>query len=210
MRCFNCNILGHYAGECRMPRRERNQKLEANLVQIKANKLALLLAEVNENKTKLVLLNEKHVIPKLERNVKERKISQLWYLDNGASNHMTGDKSKFSKLDEDVTGEVKFGDGSTVCIKGKGSIAFKCKIGDVKVFDNVFYISNLCNNIISLGQMSEEGNKVVLNGDFLWVHDNCGKLLMKVRRSEKRLYKILLEDSQDVCLLTKVEKDSWL
>ena len=81
--------------------------------------------------------------------MKERKLSQLWYVDNGSSNRMTGDKSKFSKLDQNVTREVKFGDGLTLRIQGKGSISFKCKTGEAKVFDNVFYIPTLCNNIVS-------------------------------------------------------------
>ena len=41
---------------------------------------------------------------------------QQCYLDSGASNHMTGSKEAFSELDDDVTGVVKFGDGSRVAI----------------------------------------------------------------------------------------------
>ena len=41
---------------------------------------------------------------------------QRWYLDSGASNHMIGSKVAFSKLDDGVTGTVKFGDGSRVVI----------------------------------------------------------------------------------------------
>ena len=41
---------------------------------------------------------------------------QRWYLDFGASNHMTGSKEAFSELDDNVTGMVKFGDGSRVAI----------------------------------------------------------------------------------------------
>ncbi|XP_076913448.1 uncharacterized protein LOC143572077 [Bidens hawaiensis] len=43
----------------------------------------------------------------------------LWYLDNGASNHMTGNLSFFSELNKRVGGKVKFGDGSYVDICGK-------------------------------------------------------------------------------------------
>jgi hypothetical protein len=39
-----------------------------------------------------------------------------WYLDFGASNHMTSSKAVFSELDGNVTGTVKFGDGSRVVI----------------------------------------------------------------------------------------------
>lgn len=43
---------------------------------------------------------------------------------------MTGEISKFKDLDEKVTGQVHFGDGSMVSIKGKGSVIFKCKYGE--------------------------------------------------------------------------------
>ncbi|KAF5809743.1 hypothetical protein HanXRQr2_Chr04g0160951 [Helianthus annuus] len=43
-----------------------------------------------------------------------------WFLDNGASNHMTGKKEWFTNLDHNIKGKVKFGDGSCVEIKGQG------------------------------------------------------------------------------------------
>ncbi|KAF2297070.1 hypothetical protein GH714_016331 [Hevea brasiliensis] len=44
----------------------------------------------------------------------------LWYLDNGASNHMCGYKEKFVKLDEKINGNVSFGDSLKVQIQGRG------------------------------------------------------------------------------------------
>ena len=51
---------------------------------------------------------------------------QRWYLNSGANNHMTGSKESFSELDGDVTGTVKFGDGSRVAIQGCVTIIFRC------------------------------------------------------------------------------------
>lgn len=67
---------------------------------------------------------------------------------------------------------MKFGDayGSTVDIKGRGVVSFRCKNGEEKTLKEVYYIPTLCNNIISLGQLSEAGNKVILQGDYLWVY----------------------------------------
>lgn len=42
----------------------------------------------------------------------------MWYLDTGSSNHMCGDKSFFSDLDETFISTVKFGDNSTIAVKG--------------------------------------------------------------------------------------------
>ncbi|XP_074322797.1 uncharacterized protein LOC141659768 [Apium graveolens] len=150
---------------------------------------------------------------RLEKDPTAKRLSQVWYLDNGASNYMTGDKIKFSMLDEGITGEVKFGDGSTVNIKGKGSITFKCKNKEERIFDNMFYIPCHYNNIISLAQMSEEGNKVIMLRELLWVYEKDGRALMKVKKSVNRLYKIMLEESPGACLHTqntKMEEDSWL
>ncbi|KAE8792247.1 hypothetical protein D1007_33249 [Hordeum vulgare] len=43
-----------------------------------------------------------------------------WYLDTGASNHMSGSATCFNELDQCIAGTVKFGDGSVVAICGAG------------------------------------------------------------------------------------------
>lgn len=122
---------------------------------------------------------------------------------------MTGQKSKFKILDEAVTGQVKFGDGSMVEIKGKGTVTLMCKTGEERELQEVFYIPSLCNNIISLGQLSENGNRVVLNGEYLWVYDCQGMLLMKVKRSANRLYKVIIESGESKCLMSRTSENAW-
>ncbi|GJY42076.1 ribonuclease H-like domain, reverse transcriptase, RNA-dependent DNA polymerase [Tanacetum coccineum] len=56
---------------------------------------------------------------KYKKGYKETNMDSLWYLDNGASNHMTGMREHFKELDEEVSGKVRFGDGSYIEIKGK-------------------------------------------------------------------------------------------
>ena len=51
---------------------------------------------------------------------------QRWYLESGASNHMTGSKAAFFELDDEVTGTVKFGEGSRVGIRVRATIIFRC------------------------------------------------------------------------------------
>ena len=50
--------------------------------------------------------------------------TDVWYLDTGVSNHMTGNRAAFSELDQSITSTVKFGDGSVVNIVGRGTIIF--------------------------------------------------------------------------------------
>lgn len=107
-----------------------------------------------------------------------------------------------------MTGNVRFDDGSTVEIKGKGSVVFKCKNGENQMLKDVYFIPSLCNNIVSLGQLSKDGKKVVLKGEFLWVFDEHIQLLMKVKRSQNRLYKVILEESSGTCLMARAEEET--
>jgi hypothetical protein len=74
-----------------------------------------------------------------------------WYLDTGATNHMTGRGNVFSELDRAVQGTVKFGDGSVVNIYGKDTIIFFGRHDKHKVLTGVYWIPRLKNSIISVG-----------------------------------------------------------
>ena len=65
---------------------------------------------------------------------------QWWNLDSSASNHMMGSKSAFSDLDDDVTGTMKFDDGSWVAIRGRDTIIFRCQNDEHHVLTDVYYI----------------------------------------------------------------------
>jgi hypothetical protein len=68
-----------------------------------------------------------------------------WYLDTGASSHMTGCADSFSLLDHVVQGTVRFGNGSVVPIEGRGIVTFLGKTGEkIKIVD-VLYIPRLKN-----------------------------------------------------------------
>jgi hypothetical protein len=122
---------------------------------------------------------------------------------------MTGDKAQFSELDLSVGGTVRFGDGSTVGIAGRGTVLFELKNGGHKVLTVVYYIPKLRSNIISLGQLAERGCKIVIGDEFLWGYDHRRQLIMKVERARNRLY-ILNPDRVDpVCLMSSMEDSAW-
>ena len=64
---------------------------------------------------------------------------------------MMGSKVAFSELDNDVTGTVKFGDGSRVAIRGRDTIIFRCPNSEHRALTDVYYIPRLCSSIISIG-----------------------------------------------------------
>nr|GEU78547.1 zinc finger, CCHC-type [Tanacetum cinerariifolium] len=89
-RCYKCKKLGQYAKNYtqKIPEEDQSNLIEEDL------EPTLLMATIEEHHE--VFLNE--------RNFKPPKTSpgeeSLWYLDNGASNHMTGVKEHFKEIDE--------------------------------------------------------------------------------------------------------------
>lgn len=132
-------------------------------------------------RTQAVFLNEERVVPITTR------AQGVWYLDTGASSHMTGVCDAFVNLDETVHGSVRFGDGSLVTICGKGSIMFWCANGNQRVLADVYFIPKLRANIISLGQLDENACKSVIEHDHLCVFDQQRLLLVRVRRTANHL-----------------------
>ncbi|KAD4584276.1 hypothetical protein E3N88_21877 [Mikania micrantha] len=200
-RCYNCDKVGHFAADCWAPKKAEG---EANLAREDEDHTVLMAACSKE----LIMLNEENVFP--NRYAEDKSDADTWYLDNGASNHMTGNKEYLCELDEKTARKVKFGDGSAVEIKGKGSVLFQGRQGDQRLVTNVYYIPALCNNILSLGQFDEGGCKVVIKDGTLWLFEKTGAVLLKVARSQNRLYKIKLQATTPACYLAKANETAWL
>ena len=97
--------------------------------------------------TETVMMNEERVVPKL---IGEQQ-KDAWYLEAGASKHMSGCKELFADLDDGVKGTVRFDDGSLVDIQGRGKVILQCKTGEHRVLTSVSYIPRLRSNLISIG-----------------------------------------------------------
>lgn len=126
---------------------------------------------------------------------------------------MTGERNKFRNLDESIQGHVRFDDGSTVQIKGKGTMLFQFKNGEQRLITEVYYIPALSSNIIGRGQLTQGGSKVITNNAFLWLYDSSStssKLLMKIKCSPNRLYKMLIETSEPICMHASISDPAWL
>ncbi|XP_074356425.1 uncharacterized protein LOC141696138 [Apium graveolens] len=103
--CWNCLRYGHFAIECKNPKQDEEQKEEVNIAQVPDDEPTLLLVESDKKVKNIMLINQEKVNSRLNRNKHDNKVvSNLWYLDNGGSNHMTGQKSKFKELNKKITG----------------------------------------------------------------------------------------------------------
>ena len=112
VKCYPDRKYGHYTTECR----NKECDEETNLMFSDDEEPTLILAEKMPN---LLMLNKEKVMANPFIDGEDQVETSMWYLDNGTSNHMTGDRTKFKELDEKFTGNVKLCDRSIVPIQGK-------------------------------------------------------------------------------------------
>jgi hypothetical protein len=94
----------------------------------------------------------------------------IWYLDTGASNHMTDHKHLFAEMTE-LEGSVSFEDASKVEVKGKEIMKFLQKNGRFGMIEDVYFISEMKSTILSVGQLMEKGFEIFMKNQTLHLKD---------------------------------------
>jgi transposase InsO family protein len=216
---LHCGKLGHWAKDCRSkPKRDE----QAHVAQEDDEPTLMLLTggcvdvidsgtppapEVTCSRPGHVELEEKKVFAALDDAADHDH--GRWILDTGASNHMTGSRTAFTDLDTKITGNVRLGDGSIVRIEGRGTVLFPCKNGEHRMLTNTYYLPQLAANIISVGQLDENGFKVEVEDGVMRVWDEQQRLLARITRSPGRLYVLEANLARHVCMTASAGEDAW-
>ena len=83
--------------------------------------------------------------------IEETNNNDLWLLDNGCNNRMTGNKKLFSSLDNSVKFEIKLGDDRHVNDLDKGTVSVLSTQNEKKNIPNVYFVLGLKHNLMSVG-----------------------------------------------------------
>jgi len=91
-------------------------------------------------------------------------MGSVWYLDSGASFHMTGDKELFSDLEEKhLQMHIEMVDDEKYSVTGLGTITFQRKHGAPLTLNNVIYVSGLKNNLVSISMLENRSHDVIFS-----------------------------------------------
>ena len=91
----------------------------------------------------------------------------MWYLDSGCSNHMTGDRAMFSSISPKDEGYVTFGDNAKCKIVGEGKVGKSPN----PTIENVLLVNGLKHNLLSISQFCDKDYKVVFKSNKCVVFD---------------------------------------
>jgi hypothetical protein len=91
----------------------------------------------------------------------EQQPKDLWLLDSGCRNHMTGNKDLLSCIDSSISSDITHGNDYLVKVQGKGTVPILTKQNIKKDINNVYHVPDLKHNFLSVKQLIEHGYKVL-------------------------------------------------
>jgi hypothetical protein len=175
VECYKCHKLGHFQYEC--PSWEKG----AHYAEINEEEMLLMAYTAHDSSNSTWCQTA-------PTNSKET----MWFLDSGCSNHMTGDKKWFSHLDETFRQFVKLGNDTKMAVMGKGNIKLRIN-GTSQLIGDVFYLPELRNNLLSIGQLQERNLAILMEHGECKIYHHKRGLIMSTQMSANRMFILLAE-----------------
>lgn len=173
--CWVCNKKGHYAKYCwhrpgkKLERDEsQKQKQENDGEKVNSANESIRSHESAMNVTK-----------------KSDDIDcARWYLDSGATSHMTHNKHVFIELNN-TQNEVKMADGNSIKVEATGVVRVKitnsnCHYQYINV--NVLYVPDIKENLFSISAFEKKGFKAEFKAGMCEIRRDDGTLMMTGKR----------------------------
>ena len=101
----------------------------------------------------------------------EEQPKDLWLLDSGCNNDMTGKKDLLSCIDSSLSSDITLGNDHLVKVQRKGTVHILTKQNVKKDINNVYHVPDLKHNLLSVGQLIEKGYKVLFEGASCKIYD---------------------------------------
>jgi len=170
---YHCSRPGHFKKECRA--RLRENAGESREMEQKGGHLAAAasMERKNEIRAWTVYTQAPEVRAQIERD--------LWYLDSGATAHMTHQRNAFVSYRE-YSDIITIADGEQIPVRGRGNVRIQVGDGVVQIHD-VLYAPKLAVSLVSVGQLADRGISCNFTAAGAYLSQN-GERLAYARRVE--------------------------
>jgi len=151
--CFFCKKPGHLKNDCRAWKAKMSKLEKASSQKAKS---AVSDAESCPESSVAFTINV------------DTLSSNGWYIDSGATSHMTNDRNFFTEFSETKPVKVTVANGQYMMSEGVGDGYLHCQTSDdVKriLVKDVLYVPALETNLLSVKRLTKQGNVVTFEGN---------------------------------------------
>jgi hypothetical protein len=153
VKCFACKRMGHYVGQCPNRQKKRSGGTTSTT-------------------------DEEEFTAQFEREcafliccASVETTCSIWYIDSGASSHITGVRAHFTDLrDPEIKMEIELGYDTTVRVVGRGTVAFQRDTMPPISFRDLLFVHGLKKNLISVSTLQDRGLEVSFKGTEVLIH----------------------------------------
>jgi hypothetical protein len=161
MRCHKCGKLGHFERKC--PKGSKGLKGSGKS---RSKKGCFTCGSSDHMKRDCPEREKSKSSQGVAFTATEEADPGQWFLDSGASQHMTGDKSPFKTLEplKDGEREIKFGNKGVLKATGVGTVELWCLtlVGErVNTLREVMFVPGVAENLFSMSRATELGAEFV-------------------------------------------------
>lgn len=176
--CYYCKKRGHLKENCRYLKAKQKSSNHPSY------------PKKNYNKAKTAI-NEtcfKSSVNKVSSN--------NWYIDSGATSHMSNDKEFFTEFTSTVKDKITVADGKEITSYGIGDGYINCLISPTKTskvqVKNVLYVPELDGNLLSVKKLAENGNVIIFKDDRCVIRN--GNQVKALGQISEDLYKVSCQE----------------
>lgn len=179
IKCFNCQKRGHMSKSCPDKNFSGQKKAPSNKNGVD------MTAFVTTFTSKAFFLNDHR---------------DDWYIDSGASQHMTPDEKLFAKLDSSNIKQITSASNDKMSVKGVGDFSVCIKDNEVDL-NNVLCVLGLSANLLSVAQMVKNANKVIFDKGNCKIFNRSDMCVAEVN-SENDVYRLPVQRVQAMAAMT--------
>jgi len=142
----------------------------------------------------MVCVEAMSIISTFECNVVQESPYDIWYLASGCSNHMIGNPELFSSLDKSSKTKVTLGGNIQVIVLGKGNNNILTKQGEKKFMPNVYYVSILKHNLMSMRHLLQKRYRIYMEDNHCVILDRypSNRLITRIHMTINRMFPLTL------------------